>query len=266
MARITGFPAIRNAFTLLLAVLFHCFCPGSVDAVVVGAGLAGLTTAQDLPAGGKTVMVLEARDRIGGKVHNAKLKNGGVYEVRAESVGPTQDKVLQMISDLGLKTFNTYNGGESVLWRNDTRLVYAPDPALGRSLPVAPEALLQIAGAQELLNNWTAEIDVNTPWNDSSAAKWDKMSFQDFITANAPHPDAQLVLTSACKDIFAAEPRELSLLYVIAYIASGGNETTKGTLASVVAVQNGAQESRVVSGTGLIPERLAGKVGASTSL
>jgi monoamine oxidase len=265
MARITGFPAIRNAITLLLAsssLVSAAAVPDSVDVVVVGAGLAGLTAARDLLAGGKTVMVLEARDRVGGKVHNAKLKNGGVTEVGAEFVGPTQDKVLQMISDLGLKTFKTYNEGKSVLWRNDTRLVYAPDPALGGSPPVADEALLQIAGAQQLLNNWTAEIDVNAPWNDANAAEWDKMTFDDFISTNAPHPDARLVLTSACKGIFAAEPRELSLLYVIAYIASGGNETTKGTLASTIAVQSGAQESRVEGGTGLIPERLAEKVGA----
>jgi monoamine oxidase len=265
MARTTGFSAVRTAVTLLLATsstVSAAAVPESVDVVVVGAGLAGLTAARDLLAAGKSVRVLEARDRVGGKVHNAKLKNGGVTEVGAEFVGPTQDHVLKMISDLGLKTFKTYNEGKSVLWRNDTRLVYAPDPALGGSPPVAEEALFQIAGAQQLLNNWTAEIDVNAPWNDAKAAEWDKISFQDFMNANAPHPDAQLVLTSACKGIFSAEPREISLLYLIAYVASGGNETTKGTLASVIAVQNGGQESRVVGGTGLIPERLAEKVGS----
>jgi monoamine oxidase len=265
MARLTSFPAIHNAITLLLAsssLVLAAAISDPVDVVVVGAGLAGLTSARDLLAGGKTVMVLEARDRVGGKVHNAKLKNGGVTEVGAEFVGPTQDKVLQMISDLGLKTFKTYNEGNSILWRNNTRLVYVPDPRLHGAPPVAIEALDQIQGAQQLLNNWTAEIDVNAPWNDAKAAEWDKMTFDDFISTNAPHPDARLVLTSACKGIFAAEPREISLLYAIAYVASGGNETTKGTLESTIAVQNGAQESRVEGGTGLIPERLAEKVGA----
>ncbi|KAH5991430.1 amine oxidase [Parastagonospora nodorum] len=265
MARITGLLAVRTAITLLIAspsIVSAAAVPESVDVVVVGAGLAGLTAARDLLAAGKTVRVLEARDRVGGKVHNAKLKNGGVTEVGAEFVGPTQDHVLKMISDLGLETFKTYNEGNSVLWRNGTRLVYTPDPALGGSPPVAQEALIQIAGVQQKLNEWTGKIDVNAPWNDSNAAEWDKMSFQDFLNANAPHPDAQLVLTSACKGIFSAEPRDISLLYLIAYIASGGNETTRGTLASVIAVQNGAQESRVVGGTGLIPERLAEKVGS----
>ncbi|KAL5117874.1 hypothetical protein ACEQ8H_004192 [Pleosporales sp. CAS-2024a] len=255
---------IRNTLVLLLAsacVVSAAAVPESVDVVVVGAGLAGLTAARDLLAAGRTVRVLEARDRVGGKVHNAKLKNGGVTEVGAQFVGPTQDHVLKMISDLGLETFKTYDQGKSVLWRNNTRTVYVPDPAHGGSPPVAQEALVQIAGAQKLLNSWMAKIDINAPWNDAKAAQWDKMSFEDFINANAPHPDAKVLLTSACKAVLAAEPRDVSLLYFIAYVAAGGNETTKGTLASILAVQNGAQESRVVGGAGLIPERLADKVG-----
>lgn len=70
------------------------------------------------------------------------------------------------------------------------------------------------------------------------------------------------MLTTACKAIFAAEPRELSLLYVLAYIAAAGNETTVGSLERLVAVENGAQEQRVKGGTGAIPERLAEKVGS----
>jgi monoamine oxidase len=69
--------------------------PESVDVVIVGAGLSGLTAARDLLAGGKSVLVLEARDRVGGKVLNRPLKNGGVTEVGAEFVGPTQDRGKQ---------------------------------------------------------------------------------------------------------------------------------------------------------------------------
>lgn len=110
--------------------------PESVDAIVVGAGLSGLTAARELINGRKTVVVLEARDRVGGKVYNQPLRNGGVTEVGAEFVGPTQDRVLKMISDLGLEIFDTYNAGKSLLWRNNTRLVYNPDPQLSGAPPV----------------------------------------------------------------------------------------------------------------------------------
>jgi monoamine oxidase len=151
--------------------------PDNVDVVVVGAGLAGLTTARDLQAGGKSVLVLEARDRVGGKVHNAKLHNGGITEVGAEFVGPTQDKVLQMIKDLGLTTFKTYNEGKSILYRNNTRLAYTPDPQLGGAPPVSMDSLPEIATAQAQLAAWAAELDVNAPWNHPKAADWDKQTF-----------------------------------------------------------------------------------------
>ncbi|PVH96205.1 FAD/NAD(P)-binding domain-containing protein, partial [Periconia macrospinosa] len=82
-----------------------------VDVAIIGAGLSGLTTARYLLAGGKSVLVLEARDRVGGKVFNRQLRNGGITEVGAEFVGPAQDKLLQMITELGLTTFRTYNEG-----------------------------------------------------------------------------------------------------------------------------------------------------------
>jgi monoamine oxidase len=232
-----------------------------VDVVVIGAGLSGLTAARDLLAAKKSVVVLEGRDRVGGKVYNYPLKNGGVTEVGAEFVGPTQDKVLQMIKDLGLQTFDTYNEGDSVLWRNDTRLVYTPDPALGGAPPLDQDSLVQIATAQGQLNAWAAEVNTSSPWSHAQAKEWDSQTFAQFLDQAAPLPDAKFTLTTACKAIFAAEPRELSLLYVIAYIASAGNETTTGDLGRLIAVQGGAQQQRVVGGTGLIPQRLAEKVG-----
>lgn len=237
--------------------------PESVDVVVVGAGLSGLTAAQKLLAGGKSVLVLEARNRVGGKVLNKRLNNGDITEVGAEFVGPTQDKVLSLIAELGLGTFPTYNAGKGLLWRNNLRIPYTPDPALGGAPPVLPLSLAQIAIAQAQLDSWASEIDVNAPWDHAKAAEWDNRSFEQFLNLYAFLPDAKFVLTTACKAIFAAEPRELSLLYVIAYIAAAGNEATKGTLNALVAVEGGGQELRVEGGTGLIPERLAEKVGSS---
>jgi monoamine oxidase len=260
--------SIQNAFTLLLASS-SIFCsaeaaapPEIFDVVVVGAGLSGLTAARDLLVGGKSVKVLEARDRVGGKVHNQQLENGGVVEIGAEFVGPTQDRVLQMIEDLGLTTFRTYNEGKSILLRNCSRTVYVPNPDQGGAPPVDPTALDQINATLAELNTWAAEIEVDAPWNHNRSAEWDSQSFKQHLRVSATHADADLLLTTACKAIFAVEPHEISLLYVIAYIASAGNETTKGTLLSLIAVEGGSQESRVQGGTGLIPERLAEVIGS----
>lgn len=235
--------------------------PESIDVAVVGAGLAGLTAARDLLQAGKSVVVFEARDRVGGKVYNQPLVNGGVTEVGAEFVGPTQDKVLDMISDLGLETFATYDQGLSIVWRNDTRHIFSPDPLLGGAPPVDESALIQIAVAQAQLDTWAAELNTSAPWSHPEAELWDHQSFDSFLEAYATHSDARFVLTTACKAIFSVEPPELSLLYVLAYVAAAGNETTTGSLSRLIAVKDGAQELRVVGGTGLIPERLAEAVG-----
>ncbi|KAJ4982840.1 amine oxidase [Stagonosporopsis vannaccii] len=249
--------------SLLQAISFvdSTAVPESVDVAVVGAGLAGLTAARDLLQASKSVVVLEARDRVGGKVYNQPLANGGVTEVGAEFVGPTQDKVLDMISDLGLSTFATNDEGVSILWRNGTRNLFIPDPQLGGAPPVDESALLQIAVAQSQLDTWAAELNTSAPWTHPHAEIWDNQTFDNFLEGYASHSDARFVLTTACKAIFSAEPPELSLLYVLAYIAAAGNETTTGSLSRLIAVNGGAQELRVVGGTGLIPERLADVVG-----
>ena len=68
--------------------------PSSVDVVVVGGGIAGLTAARQLVKAGKSVVVLEARDRVGGRVLNHTLANGSIIESGGAFVGPTQDRVL----------------------------------------------------------------------------------------------------------------------------------------------------------------------------
>ena len=82
-----------------------------VDVVVVGAGFAGLTAARDLVAAGRTVAVLEARDRVGGRVRNQPIGDGKIVEVGGQWVGPTQDRVLALAEDLGVETFPTYDTG-----------------------------------------------------------------------------------------------------------------------------------------------------------
>lgn len=235
--------------------------PESVDVAVIGAGLAGLTAAQHLLDAGKSVIVLEARNRVGGKVYNQPLKNGGVTEVGAEFVGPTQDAVLALIKELGLETFDTYNQGKSVFWRNNTRTAYAADPQLGVIPPVGEDALIQIATTQAELDGWAATINTSAPWEHAQAAEWDKQTFEQYLASAALVADAHLVLSTALKGILSVEPREVSLLYVLAYIAAAGNETTVGDLTRLVDVTDAAQEKRVVGGTGLIPTRLAEKVG-----
>ncbi len=88
--------------------------PAKVDVVVVGAGIAGLVAARQVARTGRSVLVVEARDRVGGRVLNHRLRKGGVIEAGGAFVGPTQDHILRLARRLEVPTFPEYNTGKSV--------------------------------------------------------------------------------------------------------------------------------------------------------
>jgi monoamine oxidase len=109
-----------------------------VDVVVVGAGLAGLTAARSLVAAGREVVVLEARDRVGGRTLNEDIGDGKVVEVGGQWVGPTQFRLLELARELGVDTFPSYTRGtSSIEWRGEIKrydgLIPKLNPARSRS-------------------------------------------------------------------------------------------------------------------------------------
>ena len=96
-----------------------------VDVVVVGAGLAGLTAARDLEAAGRSIVVLEARDRVGGRLLNHTFADGTVVELGGQWIGPTQHRVRALADELGLALFASYDDGESILELNGRQLRFA---------------------------------------------------------------------------------------------------------------------------------------------
>ncbi|WP_458244387.1 flavin monoamine oxidase family protein [Streptomyces sp. MAI_2237] len=232
-----------------------------VDVVVIGGGIAGLTAARDLVAGGKTVAVLEARDRVGGRVVNLSLANGGVTEGGGEFIGPTQDRIRALADSLGVATFTTYNTGKNLLYKDGTRTPYATDGLLGSVPPVDAAGLANAAIVQAKLDDMAKTVPVDAPWTAPKAAEWDKQTFESWLNANAIVPSAKFLLDVACTSIFSAQPRELSLLYVLFYIAAAGNESTAGTLERLTDTANGAQESRFVGGSQQVPIKLAATLG-----
>ena len=123
--------------SLLLAGVSVCHKGSSrhnseVDVAIIGAGLAGLSAGQALVDANKTIVILEARDRVGGRVENFHLRNGGFTELGAAFVGPTQDHVLALAHELGLKVFKEYDYGSNLLSLQDQLIPYSAD---GGALP-----------------------------------------------------------------------------------------------------------------------------------
>ena len=101
---------------------------------MVGAGISGLVAARQIARSGRSVLVVGARNRVGGRVLNHRLSGGAVIEPVARFVGPTQDHIVALAKELKVPTFMEYNEGKSVynwsgpLGRQDLDGTVPPDP------------------------------------------------------------------------------------------------------------------------------------------
>jgi monoamine oxidase len=224
--------------------------PEPVDVVVVGAGLAGLTAASELVAAGHSVAVLEARDRVGGRTLNHPLGRGKIVEVGGQWVGPGQDRVLARIRRLGLKTFKTYTKGAQVLDYDGTLSHFT-----GLIPPLPPPDAADFGQLLGKVIALQATVPLDRPWTASGASALDGQTLETWMLANSSTAGARFLLTLATRAVFAAEPRDLSLLHALFYLHSGNG------ILNLTSTAGGAQDARIVGGSQLISERMAAKLG-----
>jgi monoamine oxidase len=231
--------------------------PRSADVIVIGAGLAGLAAAHDVVARGRSAIVLEARRRVGGRTLNQPIGAGKVIEIGGQWIGPTQDALAKLAGDLGVKTYKTYNTGNNVYYRNGILLPYRTDtPGLG-AVPPDPSGGADAEQAIVKLDSMANEVPRDKPWTASSAVEWDGQTVETWKQKNLATDNGKFLLDVGIEAVFAAEPRDLSLLFLLFYIAGAGNETTPGTFERLINTADGAQDSRFVGGSQLVSIGLA---------
>ena len=229
--------------------------PRQTDVVIVGAGLAGLAAARTLTAAGVDVIVLEARERVGGRVYTRPAGDGTLLDLGAQWIGPTQQRIAALAEAVGAETFPTYVDGMNIEYRDGQRATYAG--AIPMNDPVATmetvETLLE-------LNLMAQDVPLDAPWTAERAAEWDAQTVASWMEAHVSSPIARMWLTLGVQAVFSAEPRDLSLLHFLFYVHSGGS------LNELISVTRGAQERRFREGAQSIADRVAAQLGARVIL
>jgi monoamine oxidase len=215
-----------------------------VDVVVVGAGLAGLTAARDLVGAGKSVALLEARDRVGGRTLNYQLGGGKVVEIGGEFVGPTQDRVIALAKELGVAQYPAYQNLQSAYIVGNSVQYYSGD------VPPDSAGLVDLALLVTRLDSLAAQVPVNAPWTMPNAAVYDRQTAEDWIRANSVNQDRTVQLVNLFFDsAFGSTAAEVSFAYVLAQIAGFGDAGNVGTIERGISSKGGAQDSRLVGGS-----------------
>jgi monoamine oxidase len=176
-------------------------------------------------------------------------------EVGGEWVGPGQDRILARARSLGIKTFKTYTKGDQIF------------DYLGRQthftglIPPLPQPdaddFNQLLGTIIKLEK---TVPLDRPWTAPGGATLDAQTLDTFKLANSTTAGARFLLDLATKAVFAAEPRDLSLLHAMFYLQSGGG------ILNLTSTAGGAQDSRFVGGSQLVSIRMAKRLGARVIL
>lgn len=220
------------------------------DIVVVGAGAAGLTAANELRRAGLSVAVLEARERVGGRLWT-DVVDGQMLELGGQWVSPDQSALIETIEDLGLETFSRYREGDSV-YIGPTGEV---SRFTGEMFPVSAETERTIDEITRRLDAMVAEIDPDRPYAHPKAAEWDTITWDAWLRQQTDDDEAVRNLAFATGSAMLTKPtHSFSLLQSLLMAASAGSYSHLVDADFIL-------DKRVVGGLQQVPLHLAERLG-----
>jgi monoamine oxidase len=229
--------------------------PGEVDAVVVGAGLSGLTAARELEAAGASVVVLEARQRVGGRLLGQRVGDGAVVDLGGEYFGPLGTKIIEAARSVDVPEQRVNDQGDKLLelgGRVRRYKGYIPNAG----------ALVLADAAQGLyrFERMVAQVPPEAPWTARRAIDWDSQTLATWVKRNFATRGARELFEMATEAIWCASSADFSLLHALFYSRSYESFEYLGS------VRRGSQERRFQGGAVAIPERIAGALGDRVAL
>ena len=223
--------------------------PANADVVVVGAGFAGLSAARELVRLGHDVVVLEGRDRVGGRSSTTTIA-GIPVDLGGTFVGPTQDAVIALAAELGCETVRTHSRGKNLIrWRGQVRAYRSTIPRLSII------ELLDVSRIQWRFDRVCRRVPVDEPWTSPIAEILDSKTLDEwlrYVHASAATRDLMAIMARVT---WGCEPDEVSMLHAVRYVKAAGG------LGRMLDVEGGAQQDRFPGGTQQIALRMAEELG-----
>jgi monoamine oxidase len=189
-----------------------------VDVVIVGAGLAGLTAALELKKKNCTFVVLEARNRVGGRVHTTFTGDNVTLDLGAQWVGPNHKKMMRLIAEYGLHLIPTYSKGKTIFDFNGKR-----KKTKGKVPTMSPFALADMANFKRKIDKIIRQIPSSSPWSSMLACQLDQMTLEEFIRTNLHSKSGKLFYRLLFEEALCAKLYEVSALDFLWYIKAAGS-------------------------------------------
>jgi monoamine oxidase len=221
------------------------------DVCVVGAGLAGLTAARRLSQAGQSVVVLEARDRVGGRVWTQTSAGGVPVDMGACFVGPNHDRLHALAKETGVTTFKTFVEGDNVLATGGKVRRYRGD------IPrISPLALASAGQAISRMSSMAKKVSPASPWDAPHAAAWDALSVRSWLTPRrVPTKLARDLVEATVRACLTSDLSEVSLLGWLLLVSSAGG------VEALMNIAGGYQDSQFEGGVSQIPDAMARDLG-----
>lgn len=222
----------------------------SYDVIIIGAGYAGLAAGLALQKAGKKFLLLEARNRCGGRILTEYFSADQYTDLGGQWIGPGHERMYALAKEFGIDTFHTHDAGKSSLLLNGKLKLYK-----GIIPPLPLFALLSLDRAIRKINKLAKTIDLDKPFNSPHAMEWDSMSLADWMQQQMKNETARKMFAVAAEAIFATDASTISFLHALFYIKSSGN------FDYLMNIHKGAQQNRIKGGAQSICLRMAEAMG-----
>lgn len=220
-----------------------------IDVLVLGAGLAGLTAARDLVAGGADVLVLEARDRVGGRVEQVSVDGGPPVQLGGELVGEAHTAYLALVDELGLTLTSTYTAVAGATTYDLVDGVHRSETGFPHS---TGEEAADYESVERLFGELVATVDPDDPWSHPDASRLDGASVASWLRSVDALPSTARAIETGALAMAAGSSERTSLLAELRKAAAVGDTGFySSTLWESMQVAEGSAEVALRMGAGL---------------